>query len=270
MAIYLIGDVQGCYASLQKLVDKIAFDPVQDQLWFCGDLVARGEDSLSTLRYVSGLGEAAKTVLGNHDLHLLATYYGVSKANKKDKLDNLLHASDCAQLMEWLRQQPLVLALPDGNGFLSHAGLPPNWSSKKALKMSAFVSQRLQSKKPKKWLRAMYGNLPNHWQHCHSDIEKFRFTVNALTRMRFCYQDGGLEFKSKNSPKANTNKHLQPWFEVHQTLDKLQWVFGHWASLEGRVNADNIYALDTGCVWGGRLTALRWDDKQLFQVNSTK
>ncbi|QBY04867.1 symmetrical bis(5'-nucleosyl)-tetraphosphatase [Thalassotalea sp. HSM 43] len=270
MAIYLIGDIQGCHTELLQLVDKINFNAKKDQLWFCGDLVARGPDSLATLRYIKGLGKAAKTVLGNHDLHLIATYHGIGRVNKKDKLEELLNAKDCAELMDWLLQQPLVLQLPDADAYLSHAGLPPEWTPKKALKMSAFVQKKLQSKKRKKWLRDMYGDFPNKWQHAHSDIEKFRFTVNAMTRMRFCYQDGGLELNCKGSPQTNQNKHLQPWYEVQQNLANVDWIFGHWAALEGNTIAKNIHAIDTGCVWGGTLTALRWPDKKLFQVNAVK
>ncbi|WP_371188211.1 symmetrical bis(5'-nucleosyl)-tetraphosphatase [Thalassotalea maritima] len=266
MAIYLIGDVQGCYTALQQLVDTIHFNKDTDQLWFCGDLVARGSQSLETLRFIKSLGDSAKTVLGNHDLHLIATYHGIGKVNRKDKLEALLNADDCHELIDWLIAQPLVLALPDYSGYLSHAGLPPEWDADTALLMSDFVQKKLASKKRKRWLRKMYGNLPAKWCHAHSDIEKFRFSINALTRMRFCYQDGALEFSSKASPSANTDKHLQPWFELHGDLSQSPWVFGHWAALQGQASNPHVFALDTGCVWGGTLTALRWHDKQLFSV----
>lgn len=271
MAIYLVGDIQGCYVELCQLMNKVRFNLHQDQIWFTGDLVARGPDSLSTLRLIKSLGTSAKVVLGNHDLHLLAVYAGIKKAKANDKLGDLLGAVDVDDLMNWLAKQPLLLQLPNEQAFISHAGFPPQWQLNEAISQSEFVQQRLASKNRQYWLEQMYGNTPNKWRDANTDVEKFRYSVNALTRMRFCFSDGSLEFAEKLAPKdlsAELKANLTPWFDVNPQLDNIKWVFGHWASLEGKATHNNAYALDTGCVWGGKLTMLRWHDKQLFSVDA--
>lgn len=270
MAIYLVGDIQGCYQELCQLMAKVSFDKATDQLWFTGDLVARGPNSLDTLRMVKSLGNAAKVVLGNHDLHLLAVHAGIKPAKSNDKLDSLLHAPDIDELTDWLAQQPLLLQLPNEQAFVSHAGFSPQWSISDAIEQSELIQQKISSKQRNKWLALMYGSMPNSWTLAKSEEEIFRYSINALTRMRYCFSDGSLEFKQKDAPHHNTDSQLHPWFSLQPELDTTLWVFGHWASLEGQCEHPNVYALDTGCIWGGTLTMLRWDDKQLFSVEAVK
>ena len=246
-----------------KLVN---FDRRTDQIWFTGDLVARGPDSLATLRLIKSLGNSAKIVLGNHDLHLLAVHAGIKKVKKNDLLDDLLSSPDIDELMNWLAQHPLVEQLPNENAYMSHAGLSPQWQPEDALAQSNFVQQRISGNQREHWLNLMYGSMPNSWKDANTEEEQFRFSVNALTRMRFCFSDGSLEFTHKDSPSLNQDPNLSPWFDLSKSIDKTQWVFGHWASLNGEVGNSNVYALDTGCVWGGELTMLRWHDKKLFSV----
>jgi len=267
MAIYFVGDIQGCYHELRALLTQVEFSPENDQLWLAGDLVARGPDSLKTLRYIKELGESAKVVLGNHDLHLLAIHAGLKKAKPSDFLDELLAADDIDELMDWLAKQPLIQKLPHENVYMSHAGLPPFWSPEQAIEQALGVSEKLASAQRKQWLRNMYGEEPTHCSLAKSAEEKFRLTVNSLTRMRYCQLDHSLEFTCKLSVE-HAPDHLKPWFEFSNKPKNYTWVFGHWASLMGHCPADRVYALDTGCVWGGYLTLLRWSDKKLFTEHS--
>lgn len=271
LAIYLVGDIQGCFKELQALLTQVNFSPKRDLLFVAGDLVARGPDSLATLRFIKSLGKRAKVVLGNHDLHLLAVYAGIKKAKAADKLAEVLNAPDVKELMDWLAQQPLIQEIPctetqesQHKAFMSHAGFAPQWTLKEAQKQAKFVQKRLASKKREHWLSLMYGEEPNHWRHAESEEQKFRYSVNALTRMRYCYLDGSLEFVLKKAPEKNTHNELKPWFDLCKDLENVSWVFGHWASLMGKHKHNNLYALDTGCVWGNHLTILRWHDKKLF------
>lgn len=271
MALYLVGDIQGCYVELCNLIEKIKFDSLQDEIWFTGDLVARGPDSLATLRLIKSMGSSVKTVLGNHDLHLMSVYAGIKKPHKSDFINDLLIAHDADELIDWLADQPLLLKIPNDNAYVSHAGITSQWSVETAIEQAKFVQERISSKKRNYWLEVMYGNAPTLWSDAKTEIEQFRFSVNALTRMRFCTDDGGLEFSHKlgvNSLEKN-DPQLHPWFLNNPTLDNIQWVFGHWAALEGKCEHPNVYALDTGCVWGGKLTMLRWDDKKIITVPST-
>ncbi len=270
MAIYFIGDIQGCYRELKALLKQVNFNPQTDQLWAAGDLVARGPDSYKTLKFLYSLGDSFKTVLGNHDLHLLAIYAGLKKAKPSDKLDKLLAAPDAEQLINWLASQPLLRKLPDEEVYLSHAGISPQWTIEQAVAMAEFAHKKLCSEKRNKWLARMYGNKPSSWHHAQSKEEKFRYTINAFTRMRYCELSGELEFNNKLSPK-DTPKHLKPWFELATNqLRNCHWIFGHWAALMGEVSHSKLFALDTGCVWGGYLTLLRWHDKQLFTEPSQR
>jgi len=269
MAIYLVGDIQGCYSELNALLKQVSFDKKTDQLYLAGDLVARGPDSLATLRLIKSLGESAKVVLGNHDLHLLAIYYGIKKVKKQDKLNKLLAAHDIDELMCWLVQQPLLQQIGKNNAYMSHAGISPQWNLQQAIEQANFVHQQLRSKNRKKWLSLMYGEKPNDWQQANTNVEKFRYTVNAFTRMRYCYANKQLEFENKSAPTSSLSipvneKKLLPWYELSPTINKTTWVFGHWAALMGKCSHSNIYALDTGCVWGNHLTMLRWHDKKIF------
>ncbi len=262
MALYLVGDVQGCFTELKALLEKVHFNRQHDELWLTGDLVARGPDSLSVLRFIKSLGASAKFVLGNHDLHLLAIHAGIKKAKKSDHLQALLDAPDREELINWLAQQPLVRQLPDKSAYMSHAGLAPQWSLSQALEQASIVQNSLSSAERNYWLSIMYGEQPNNWHDAHTAEEKFRYTINAFTRMRYCYTDFSLEFTHKDVPKK-TNKNLIPWFDL-VNLENYQWVFGHWASLMGQCSKKNIFALDTGCVWGHHMTILRWHDKKVF------
>lgn len=269
MAIYLVGDIQGCYSELKALLKQVAFNADTDQLYLAGDLVARGPDSLATLRLVKSLNQSAKVVLGNHDLHLLTVYAGIKKVKKQDKLDKLLAASDIDELMNWLAQQPLLQQIGKDNAYMSHAGISPQWDLQQAIAQADFARKRLSSKNRNKWLSVMYGETPNDWQQAKTEEEKFRYTVNAFTRMRYCYTNKQLEFKHKLAPQALPSKeqnpvNLLPWYELSSTINNTVWAFGHWAALMGKCSHPNVYALDTGCVWGNHLTMLRWHDKKVF------
>lgn len=264
MAVYLVGDIQGCFSELKALLEKVAFTPEVDQLYVAGDLVARGPDSLATLRFIKSLKQAAKVVLGNHDLHLLSVYAGIKKVKKQDKLDQLLAADDIDDLMNWLAQQPLLQQIDQDDAYMSHAGISPQWSLQQALELAKFANQKLSSLDRNQWLKAMYGEKPDDWQQVKTQEDKFRYTINAFTRMRYCYTDKRLEFKNKLSPQKQSNINLLPWYELSSTVKKTAWVFGHWAALMGNCSVSNIYALDTGCVWGNHLTLLRWHDKKIF------
>jgi bis(5'-nucleosyl)-tetraphosphatase (symmetrical) len=268
MAIYLVGDIQGCYSELRALLAQVDFDPQVDQLYVAGDLVARGPDSLATLRFIKSLNQSAKVVLGNHDLHLLSVYAGIKKVKKQDKLDDLLAADDIDDLMSWLAKQPLIQQIGNENAYMSHAWMPPQWNLSEALKQATFVNKRLSSKNRNHWLKIMYGEKPNDWNQAKSDEEKFRYTINALTRMRYCFSNKHLEFSQKLAPVSpssmGTPSNLLPWYELSDTISQTTWVFGHWAALMGNCSAKNTYALDTGCVWGKHLTILRWHYKMLF------
>jgi len=270
MAIYLVGDIQGCYQELQALLAQVAFDKNNDQLYVAGDLVARGPDSLATLRFIKALNHSAKVVLGNHDLHLLAVYAGIKKAKKQDKLAELLSSNDVDELMHWLAQQPLLQQIGKDNAYMSHAGISPQWRLQEAIEQAESAHQKLKSTERNYWLRSMYGEQPNDWYQAHSTEDKFRYTINAFTRMRYCDEKSHLEFEQKLAPSAlpSTNEQskakLFPWYELSNTINTTTWVFGHWAALMGHCSHDNIFALDTGCVWGNHLTLLRWHDKKTF------
>ncbi|MEW6990230.1 symmetrical bis(5'-nucleosyl)-tetraphosphatase [Colwelliaceae bacterium 6441] len=270
MAIYFVGDIQGCYHELSALLKQVNFTPANDQLWVAGDMVARGPDSYKTLKYLISLGDSVKAVLGNHDLHLLAIYAGIKKAKKNDLLDELLASPDADKLMNWLTKQPLLRKLPNENVYMSHAGLSPQWTISEAIKAANFAQGKLSSSKRTKWLAKMYGETPCDWHSAKTKTEKFRYTINALTRMRYCLPDGQLEFSCKEPP-SNVSSNFKPWFDLaKKQLHQSHWIFGHWASLMGKVPAKNLYALDTGCVWGGHLTLLRWHDRTLFIEKSHK
>lgn len=263
MTLYVVGDVQGCFSELQDLLTQVNFRPQQDELWLAGDVVARGPESLATLRYIKSLNGSAKMVLGNHDLHLLAVHAGLAKSDPGDLLQQVLDAPDVEDLLDWLAQQPLLRQLPDQQAFLSHAGISPQWTLDDALTQAKMAEQRIASPDRALWLAQMYGNSPNNWLDAHSDIDKFRYTVNAFTRIRFCHLDKTLEFRCKEAPQS-APAHLVPWYELSETLSQSAWIFGHWAALMGQCPKSNVYALDTGCVWGNHLTLLRWHDKKRF------
>lgn len=269
MATYVIGDLQGCYEPLQRLLKKIAFDPKYDHLWFAGDLVNRGPESLECLRFIRHLAHRATVVLGNHDLHLLATYYNAAKNKKNDTFDDVLNAADCAELMDWLRHQPLVHYDAANNWCMTHAGLPPMWSARKAKRLSQEVEHMLQND-CLPFLENMYGNQPEIWDDALIGQDRLRVIVNYLTRMRFVDEEGKLDLITKEDASSRPEGYV-PWFlHPQRKSTHTRLVFGHWAALEGKAEVPNVWALDTGCVWGGRLTALRLEDEKLFSVPATK
>ncbi|WP_150139256.1 symmetrical bis(5'-nucleosyl)-tetraphosphatase [Candidatus Enterovibrio escicola] len=271
MATYLVGDIQGCYLDLRHLLDTVHFSSSHDHLYIVGDLIGRGPDSLAVLRYVRDLGEHAHTVLGNHDLHLLAVAEGIIKAKDKDKILPILEAPDCDELLYWLRHQPLLIHRNIGNntapGFvITHAGIPPVWDLHHAKKCASEVEDILISNRYVWLLRNMYSDHPTHWLDSLQSIERYRYIINALTRMRYLDMSGGLDMVCKLAPEKITNQHLFPWFYVKRNKPMLETlVFGHWATLGG-IQDDNLLGLDTGCVWGGSMTIVRWEDGKSFSL----
>jgi bis(5'-nucleosyl)-tetraphosphatase (symmetrical) len=253
---YLIGDLQGCCDALERLLAKVDFSPSRDHAYFLGDLVNRGPASLTTLRRLHGLGSAATCLLGNHDLHLIAVAHGVRAAGRSDTLAELLQAPDRAALIDWLRHQRMA---HHAHGWLMvHAGVAPQWDLPTTLQIAGEVEQRLQSAQLVDFLRVMYGNEPSRWDARLQGDARLRFAVNVLTRIRFCSADGTLDLKTKEGAGAAPDG-FHPWFEApgRQTAD-VPIAFGHWSTL-GLVNRPDLLALDTGCVWGGQLTAVRVD-----------
>jgi len=264
MALYAIGDLQGCYEELQQLLKKITFDPSKDRLWFVGDLVNRGPASVECLRFVKSLGPLAVTVLGNHDLHLLAAAEGFRKPHKNDTLDDILNASDRDDLLDWLRQRPLMHF--DHGHVLVHAGLLPDWSVEKALSLAREVENQLQAANYRDFFAMMYGDKPAQWDDALTGFDRLRIVVNAMTRLRFCTQQGRMDFDAKGETDAAPVGHL-PWFEIpNRKSADVPIVFGHWSALGLRMES-NFIALDSGCVWGGKLTAVRLNDRAVFQVS---
>jgi bis(5'-nucleosyl)-tetraphosphatase (symmetrical) len=258
MAVYAIGDIQGCFDELQALLDLIRFDPACDRLWFAGDLVNRGPKSLETLRFVRELGPLAVTVLGNHDLHLLAAAHGSPLNHDDGSLHAILAAPDRDELIDWLRRQPL-LHHDNALGFtLVHAGLPPEWDLPLAQACAAEVETVLQGNDPAGFFPHMYGNKPKRWSEKLGGWERLRFIVNCFTRLRFCSEDGRLDLKSKGPPGCQPTG-FKPWFEITGRASRdLNIIFGHWSTL-GAHDATGVYPIDSGCLWGGQLTALRID-----------
>lgn len=264
MSTYLIGDVHGCYDELHSLLQQVAFDAEKDTLWLTGDLVARGPGSLEVLRYVRSLGSAVRMVLGNHDLHLLAVFAGISRNKPKDRLTPLLEAPDADELINWLRRQPLLQVDEEKKLVMAHAGITPQWDIETAKMCAREVESVLASDSYPLFLNAMYGDMPNNWTPELTGLARLRFSTNALTRMRFCFPNGQLDMICKDAPNSAPPP-LKPWFTIGGPVARdYTIIFGHWASLEGKGTPEGIIGLDTGCCWGGTLTMLRWEDRQLF------
>jgi len=265
MARYAVGDIQGCFDSLQALLGKIGFDPAVDTLWCVGDLVNRGPKSLEVLRFVRALGDSARVVLGNHDLYLLMVAAGWRKRGKDDTVQPILDAPDADALLEWVAAQPLMQL--DGGFAMVHAGLLPQWSIDEACALASEVEAALRSDVRNVFLGNLAGNQPAAWSADLAGSDRLRCIVNAMTRMRFCAPDGTMEFKHKGPPdKAPAG--TMPWFEVPgRRHDTHRLITGHWSALGLRVTPE-VVSLDTGCLWGGRLTAFRLEDGALFQVDS--
>ncbi len=258
MALYAIGDVQGCDAELGALLGALKFSADRDSLWFVGDLVNRGPDSLKVLRRIRALGDAATVILGNHDLHLLAVAYGGARLRDDDTLEAVLAAPDRAVLLDWLSSRPLLHEDPRLNVCMVHAGLAPQWDLALA-RECAHELERALRRDPVKLFDRMYGDQPDRWDDALEGEERLRFIANCLTRLRYLDAEGRLVLRAKGSPKKAQSKSLIPWFEAHGA----RWrgsriLFGHWSTLGYFSNAD-VTGLDTGCVWGDRLTALRLD-----------
>ncbi len=266
MATYAIGDIQGCNQQLQALLRKIQFNPHSDELWLAGDLVNRGPESLQVLRFLTQLPKPPVIVLGNHDLHLLAIYRGIRPLEPEDTINDVLAASDCDELCNWLRQQPLIHHDVDFAMTMVHAGIPPQWSVDEAQVYATEVETVLKSENHLELLKDMYGNEPAVWNEALTGFARLRLIINYFTRMRFCDAKGKLNLDVKTS-LADQPQGYFPWYKIPNRKTKDDAIiFGHWAALAGQADTENIYALDSGCVWGGTLTALRLDDKTLFSV----
>lgn len=267
---YVVGDIQGCYDQLVALLEKVNFDDNNDKLWLTGDLVARGPKSLETLRLVKSMGDAATTILGNHDLHLLATYHGIKKVKANDKLEPLFAADDLDELIHWLKQQPMLaqIHVPGRKrpAIMTHAGISPNWTINQAIEAAKEVETILKGPECVEYLTNMYQNI-SKWHKSLCGFERFCYIVNSFTRMRYCYQDGELDFKEKNNPNKVNNPALVPWYLLApKHWQQTDIMFGHFATLMGQCPISNIFALDTGCVWGHDLTMMRLNDNQYFTI----
>lgn len=272
MSTYAIGDIQGCYSELLCLLDKINFDQTKDQLWFTGDLVNRGPQSLMVLRFVKDLGDNAIITLGNHDLHLLAVASGQAKKHKKDTLDDTLTAQDWPGLRDWLLQQPLLHHDNDSGFTLIHAGMPPQWDLLQASESAQETSQVLQSENNTGFFANMYGDQPSQWSDHLTGWDRLRFITNCFTRLRYCDDSGVLALNEKGPPGSQANPY-EPWFTISsRKTGREKILFGHWSTIHlGNIKnfqQYNVYPLDTGCLWGNTLTALRLEDETWFNVPS--
>ena len=258
MRLFAIGDIQGCAAAFDALLRKIAFRPSRDHLWLVGDLVNRGPDSLAVLRRVIGLGNSVTCVLGNHDLHLLATVAGRRELSPADTFEDVLEAPDLQAIVDWLRHRPLLHHDRDAKRLLVHAGIPAPWSATRARAEAREVETLLRGRRWRYALREMYGGEPSKWSPKLRGVDRLRFTINALTRMRYCDKRGRLDLSYSGAPGTQP-KGLIPWFDVpNRRATGTHIVFGHWAAL-GLFRRADVTALDTGCVWGNHLTAVRLD-----------
>ena len=258
MTCYAIGDIQGCYDPLQRLIEKIQFDPSQDQLWFAGDLINRGPKSLETLRFIKLLGDSARSVLGNHECHFLATAFGQKKSHRSDTFSDILDADDAEELIQWVRALPFFYEDTVLGYCMLHAGLPPQWSIDDTRQHAKELTQHIQSNQAEEFFAAMYGNQPDMWQEDLTGNDRLRFIINCFTRMRYCDEHGRLNLKEKGEVGTQATG-LIPWYDApnRQTVEQ-KIVFGHWSTL-GFQQQHNATCLDTGCLWGGSLSALALD-----------
>jgi bis(5'-nucleosyl)-tetraphosphatase (symmetrical) len=271
MPVYAIGDIQGCYDPFRRLLDKLDFDPQRDRLWLTGDLVNRGPKSLKTLRFVRELGDAAITVLGNHDLHLIAVANGIGDAQeRKGSLAKVLRADDCDELIDWLRMRPLAHFNRSLNTLMVHAGLHPRWTVKKALARAAEVEAVLRGGDYRRFLPNLYGNSPSRWSGKLTGNKRLRFIVNCLTRIRMIYGNGRLDFEHKGPPE-DAAKGLIPWFDAPDARWRgTRVVFGHWSAI-GLIVKPELIGIDTGCVWNRELTAVHLARRaRIVQVECAK
>ncbi|MCG5499946.1 symmetrical bis(5'-nucleosyl)-tetraphosphatase [Ectothiorhodospira lacustris] len=258
MALYAVGDLQGCLDPLKRLLDRVRFDPARDRLWLVGDLVNRGPDSLGCLRFVRDLGKAAETVLGNHDLHLLAIHAGLHKPRRRDTVQPILDSPDREELMNWLRRRPILHHDAAAGWTMVHAGLPPQWDLATALACADELHQVLQGPDYRTLLQRMYGDQPARWDPALSGWSRLRFITNCFTRLRYCTRDGALDMDHKGAPGTQPAG-LLPWFQVPgRASTDLRLVVGHWSTIGCRYE-QQVLTLDTGCVWGGQMTLARLD-----------
>lgn len=260
MAVYAIGDIQGCFHALERLLERIEFDPCADRLWFTGDLVNRGPDSLQVLRFVRDLGASARVVLGNHDLHLLAVWAGDGRLKRGDSLAAVLEAPDADELLHWLRERPLLHEEPGMPFTLVHAGISPQWDLATARRCARELEHTLRGPEFADFFRNIYGDEPDRWDERLEGWDRLRYITNVFTRMRYCAGDGGLRLSFKGPIDEAPPDHY-PWFRVpgHHGLERGNTVIcGHWSTL-GLHTGDGILGIDTGCLWGGELTAVRLD-----------
>lgn len=268
MTTYAIGDIQGCFDELQQLLRLIKFDQTNDRLWFVGDLVNRGAKSLEVLRFVKQLGNAV-VVLGNHDLYLLSLFHNKNPLQKAHNLQPVLEAHDSQELIDWLRCLPLLYHEQKPDYVLVHAGIYPKWTLKEAKQCAKEVENVLRSDDYINFLEKMYGNQPDIWDEKLTGIKRLRFIINCFSRMRYCDKDGKLDLEATYPPIMAPPGYI-PWFAFPERKIKNKIIFGHWASLQGEAKTENIFALDTGCVWGGSLTAMRLEDGEKFSISCVK
>ena len=272
MSTYAIGDIQGCYTELQNLLNEINFNEKNDQLCLAGDLVNRGQKSLQTLRFIKSLGVSAKIVLGNHDLHLIAASKNIRPISNKDTIKEILTADDADELINWLKSRPLLLTDTDLGFTMVHAGIAPQWTLDTAKNFAKECESILQNEKIDDFLMHMYGDTPNIWSDSIEGYARQRFIINCFTRIRFCTINGTLDLDVKVAP-GSQKKSLIPWYALpnRKTIDN-KIIFGHWSTIhlgsENNFKKYNVYPVDTGCLWGGQLTAMRLDDEKIFSVMS--
>jgi bis(5'-nucleosyl)-tetraphosphatase (symmetrical) len=275
MAIYVVGDIQGCYEPLCRLLDKVKFDPAADQLWSAGDMINRGPHSLDTLRFLRSLGSAFAAVLGNHDLHFLATACGAYTEGNTRWLRELLDAPDCTELFEWVRMHPLArrAKVETVNGerkiLLVHAGISPGWKFRKSIALSAEVEAVLRGPAYRDYLAGMYGNKPDAWDRQLTGMDRLRVITNVLTRIRFCSSAGAMNLTVKTGAET-APEGFRPWYEFQQLKPGRMILFGHWATLNGHTGRPDIQALDTGCVWGRCLTALNVETNERISIDCSQ
>jgi bis(5'-nucleosyl)-tetraphosphatase (symmetrical) len=272
MAIYAVGDIQGCHDELRRLLDLVKFSPDRDRLWCVGDMVNRGPQSLEALRFLRSLGSAYTGVLGNHDLHFLALSCGAFTEGKTRSLRALLDAPDCQELFEWVRSLPLAHRekVDTDTGLTTflmvHAGIVPGWKFKQAVKLASEVEAALRGPDYKQFLTDMYGNKPDQWSDDLTGSKRLRVITNVLTRIRFCTPEGRMDFAVKTEAETAPPGHV-PWFTLQEPRAHKVLLFGHWAMLDGKTNRSDIIGLDTGCVWGRAMTLLRLDTGERHQVS---
>ena len=274
MANYAVGDIQGCFDELIILLDKIKFETDKDQLWICGDLINRGPKSLESLEFLYSIRKNCYITLGNHDLHFLAVAEEVIEISDSDTFQEILKNKNLDIYLNWIKEMPfhhIGKIKNDGKTrsyVMTHAGIPPHWTKENLKKYSLELNKTLQGPESLNLLKNMYGNEPNHPSRCVTEMDRLRLHINYLTRMRFCSRDGSLDLKNKGKA-FDAPSGMKPWFDWNLKIlkDPVHLLFGHWAALEGVTGKKNITALDTGCVWGKKLSALRLEDNRIFSCN---